>query len=779
MKQCINIYKSDIICITETHFSKEILDAEICIDGYALFRQDRNFSVTNENGNNVSGGGGSVIYAKDGLKATKIDWFIAPDSVAIEFETSIGYVNVVCIYRSMSLSPTQNNMLTDMIHRISSFNTESLIFGDFNLPNVSWVYGTLDAPHGTIDKNLIVQQNFLDVIHNNGFTWTVTNEITRRKIVNGRLQESTLDQICCTDNAIVNDFNIVAPLGRSDHLCIVTELNLYTNKLIDLGTIIKPKKIWSKIEPSELKQLSNDIDWSFSSDNLSSNEMWVELHGKLQNISDHVPIEKRSKNMPWSNSSLKRHRKCKENMWKTFDSNPTIKNLNVALFKQEEYEKCEIRCKVKYEKKITANLKENCKQFYGYLKSKRSLKNGICSLVRPDNYVVNSNEDIAECLANAFGSVYVQEPYGPLTESCYISKECSNHIGDIVINVESVMLELSRLDISKSMGPDNIHPKLLKSLSENLGFVSAITKLFIECTKTCKIPEQWKTAFVTSLHKKGSKKDPLNYRPVSLTCILCKIYEKLIRRHILDFIGDKISTNQHGFVESKSCLSNLLEAVEAIIGLLEDGSPVDVFYFDFCKAFDSVPHYRLLTKMSNMGITGSTLKIISDFLSGRTFQTCVGGTLSSPHLVISGVPQGSVLGPLLFVIFINDLPDHMSCLSKLFADDLKAVVNPLDKNAIDKMLKMLEEWEATWMLSFNYEKCKVLHIEHNGNPHNDVFNNIKLETTDKEKDLGILTSTTFKWDEQINACISKANQMIAWVTRNFMLRDKKCYVEYL
>ena len=174
---------------------------------------------------------------------------------------------------------------------------------------------------------------------------------------------------------------------------------------------------------------------------------------------------------------------------------------------------------------------------------------------------------------------------------------------------------------------------------------------------------------MTSLFKKGSKKDPLNYRPVSLTCILSKTYEKFVRRHIMHHIEQQLSSDQHGFVEHKSCLSNLLETVETIIDMIDKGDPVDVFYFDFCKAFDSVPHFRLLTKMKSMGITGKTLDIVRDFLSGRSFRTYVGGLCPSFVLFFQAFRRGlfwvrccSSYSSMTFQIVLKQL---LSCLQMI------------------------------------------------------------------------------------------------------------------
>ena len=141
--------------------------------------------------------------------------------------------------------------------------------------------------------------------------------------------------------------------------------------------------------------------------------------------------------------------------------------------------------------------------------------------------------------------------------------------------------------------------------------------------------------------------------------------------------------------------------------------------------------------------------------------------------ILSGIPQGSVLGPLLFILFINDLPDCLKSTVKIFADDLKLIADLSDKNMVDNDLKLLEDWERKWLLEFNVNKCKVLHLNFNGNEHLDyVLKGSELRKTDQEKDLGVLTSGNLLWNDQIESCISKANQMLCWIARNLISREK-------
>ena len=179
------------------------------------------------------------------------------------------------------------------------------------------------------------------------------------------------------------------------------------------------------------------------------------------------------------------------------------------------------------------------------------------------------------------------------------------------------------------------------------------------------------------------------------------------------------------------------------------------------------------SSIKNVCIRGQVLDIIRDFLTNRTLKVSVNGEFSEIKRVLSGVPQGSVLGPLLFVLFINDLPDNVKSNIKLFADDLKLIGNANRHEDILEDLKELEYWEHLWLLKFNVDKCKVVHVKHNDNPHHDYFlDGLKLKESDQERDLGVLTSDTLLWNDQIKSCIAKANKMISWIVRNLVLREK-------
>ena len=768
------MYNAKIICVTETHLTEEISNAEIKLQNFQVFRKDR------ENGKSC---GGSCIFVHNTIEAEYAQHFVAPDSVGISVKLNNQWVKIVCVYRSQNLTATERIDLLNAIKMLKNDPNEELhIYGDFNLPNVFWDTGIVNCPNNTVNSFYTIQREFLEILSEKGLTPLIKDGIiTRRRMVGGLLQESLLDQVLVSNPNTVDNVETLSPLGKSDHIPILVTFKTKN----DIKYIKTEKEMWSKFSKDKIIQLGSTINWNYSSDELSSNQMWDEIHTKLLQISGNVPKSKLkcSKNgdiierHPWDCSSLKRKRKQKDKSWRNFDSNPSSETLNIACQKQKQYEMHETKKILEHENKIVKCMKTNPKIFFRYLSSKRKIKNAVCRLKNKQDKFAESPKDTADLLADFFSSTFVKEPHGPLEKDCY--KNCDNLIADLDISAENVKKLLQKINPSKSMGPDNINPKLLLCLAENDFFVVAITALFKQCYETGAIPLQWKVANVVALHKKGSKSIASNYRPISLTCILCKVYEQCIRSHIMNHVRALISKTQHGFMTGRSCFSNLLESLDIIFDMVAAGEPVDIFYLDFQKAFDTVPHYRLFIKLMSFGIHGKMLNMIRDFLSDRTFNVIVGDSKSDSFNVTSGVPQGSVLGPILFLLYINDLPDHIKNSVALFADDLKMVAKARTQNMNQEDIDSLVLWQNKWLLKFNTKdnKCKIIHAGKN-NPCNKYYmGDVLLPAVDSEKDLGVLVSKTLNWNEHITSCINKANSCIAWVTRTIISRESEVLLQ--
>ena len=322
--------------------------------------------------------------------------------------------------------------------------------------------------------------------------------------------------------------------------------------------------------------------------------------------------------------------------------------------------------------------------------------------------MTSSDEAIAQEFGKKIGSVFTRETDN---ENNYPEFESRMHGNNILQNVRitenGVCEKLKRLKEDKACGPDGIHPKLLKECAEIIAI--PLYLIFSKSLESGVVPADWKLANVSPIHKKGSRAMASNYRPVSLTCLASKLMESIIRdamvRHLLE--NDLCTTAQHGFTNGRSCLTNLLETFESWTEDVDKGYSVDVIFLDFQKAFDKVPKKRLLQKLSAYGIEGKVLCWIEDFLSDRRMRIMVRGEYSEWVDVISGVPQGSVLRPILFLIYVNDIPEMVNCSIKMFADDTKlfrTVKSIDDCNILQNDLDTLSQWTNEWLLSFNVDK---------------------------------------------------------------------------
>ena len=206
-------------------------------------------------------------------------------------------------------------------------------------------------------------------------------------------------------------------------------------------------------------------------------------------------------------------------------------------------------------------------------------------------------------------------------------------------------------------------------------------------------------------------------------------------------------------MSKKSCTTNMLEFLETLTAELDEGHPLDIIYLDFAKAFDKVPIRRLLAKVKAHGVDGKVLQWITNWLSGRKQRVVINGQHSDWEDVLSGVPQGSVLGPLLFIIFINDLDQAAELITTLlkFADDTKAaqkILSDDDRILLQDCINKLFTWASDWGMAFNIEKCKVMHLGRLNPKYQYQMNGIVLKEVDQEKDIGIIVHSSMKPSKQ-------------------------------
>ena len=386
--------------------------------------------------------------------------------------------------------------------------------------------------------------------------------------------------------------------------------------------------------------------------------------------------------------------------------------------------------------------------------------------------IASSDNDKAEVLSEFFAEVFTREPDGDMPtvqESQY-----DNPLQDFNITKEMVLQKLDKLKVDKSPGPDGITARVLRELKDVIG--ETFTDLFEASVREGQLPMDWKTANVSAIYKRGDKSEACNYRPVSLTCITCKVMESIVRDHLMYhmFTNHLFSDKQYGFIPGRSTTLQLLNAIDDWTKNIEEGIETDVIYMDFQKAFDKVPHHRLLTKLEAYGVKGKALRWINAFLKGRKQRVHVRGNYSSWKDVLSGIPQGSILGPVLFVIYINDMPNCVRSNMLLFADDTKiyrGIQSDSDTTALQEDLSSLQDWSTRWLMPFHPEKCKIMKIHNINKQTRDTLyylekekgENVPVKQTEREKDLGVITDEKLTFEYHIHDKINKANRIIGMI----------------
>lgn len=339
----------------------------------------------------------------------------------------------------------------------------------------------------------------------------------------------------------------------------------------------------------------------------------------------------------------------------------------------------------------------------------------------------------------------------------------------------------------KSSGVKTEEKYSLKKLVFGSGSLAIIFNNIFESSE---LPTAWKTSFILTLHKKGKKSDVSNYRPISITSSSCKVMESIIHDSISSYLlsNDLLSDHQHGFLKKRSTLTNLLHSIRNWHSSLDDKKSTDIIYIDFAKAFDSVSHPKLLHKLKSYGITGNIFKFISAWLADRYQIVKLEGYLSIPKLVRSGVLQGSVLGPLLFLIFINDLVDCIppEAHPSLFADDIKlfsdsetintpnspgTVYCPLLQSSLDAVFN----WSRLWQLGIATSKCSCLSISNlrTPQPRSYNINSFVLPQVTSCRDLGVIIDDKLSFSPHVLFTAKKASIRSYLISRCFHSRNPK------
>ena len=347
-----------------------------------------------------------------------------------------------------------------------------------------------------------------------------------------------------------------------------------------------------------------------------------------------------------------------------------------------------------------------------------------------------------------------------------------SRICNIDISERDIIDILTGLNVNKAHGPDGISGNMIKLCGHHLG--KPLKIIFSNILKTGKFPDQWKEANVTPIHKKNDKQLYSNYRPISLLPLLAKVFEKILFKHVYNHLisNNLISKNQSGFRPGDSCTNQLLTLTNDIHAAFDDRKCLEVrsVYLDMSKAFDKVWHEGLIFKLEQNGVSGNLLALLKDYLHNRKQRVVLNGVESDWAPIFSGVPQGSVLGPLLFLIYINDLEDGIKSHVKFFADDtsLFSIVKDPMTSAVDLNhdLDVIAKWAHQWKMCFNPDptkpaeevlfSCKKQCVQHPPL----YFNNTEVKRVTEHKHLGLVLDSKLSFTKHINEKVTIARRWI-------------------
>ena len=750
MLELIHTEQPDVILCQETKLDKTVSSAEVFPESYVTFRKDRNLN-----------GGGVCIALKKQLQATEChDLDSDLEAIWIQIQTSNHRPIYLCsLYRPPDKDSDYIEQLRKPLDILSNRHRnrlpEIVIAGDLNYACIDWLTcsATCVSSGG----------NFVDILNDHHLQQIVDNP-TRY----GKSSSSLLDLVICTQPSMVHNLSV----GReiSDHCMVSFDLSLQV--VLPEST---PRKIllYSRGNYNQLRSDMHTFGSSFiaSSPDLNTvNDNWLNFkHTITSSVNKNVPsklVTDFNRRPSWLSPKVRKAIRKRDRL-------STKARKSHSIIDRDRYRKARnlatSEIQREYQSQLNAligNVNADPRSFYRFIKSKKADPIGISSL-KSGNDVITGDKEKADCLNRYFSSIFTIENDDVIANAAPSYPD----MPDIEVAVQGVLKLLSTIDTKKACGPDELSPRVLKETCQEIAPV--LTFIFNQSLLTGKVPDDWLMANIFALHKKGPKELPENYRPISLTSICSKIMEHIVCSSTCKFLEENkiLTPRQHGFRPGHSCESQLILAIDDWASALNSGLRTDVAIFDFSKAFDSVPHRRLLSKIESYGIRGTTLAWIRSFLSNRVQRVVINGSQSSWLPVISGVPQGTVLGPLLFLLYINDITTNIQSEIRLFADDCilyRTIQSDADVVTLQDDINTMLAWSHTWQMSFNAAKCHILSIcrQHKKPLLQYKLGPDQLSNVDSYPYLGVTISADLRWHHHVDDVCFRASRTLNFLRRN-------------
>ena len=566
---------------------------------------------------------------------------------------------------------------------------------------------------------------------------------------------------------MVRDITYHPGLGLSDHVCICFTVVCYSN-------YISSDKLRFNLHRANfdgMRESLSAVDWCHEISSLNINDAWNFFYDVLDNvIKSNIPVSHATcKRNIYMTREAMRLKNTKYRLWRKYCSTHAQADHDAFVHVRNDLRSLTRSLRHNFEQSITANVQHNPKAFWRYAKSRLKTQGTFCDIQDSDGNLLHSDTAKASAFNQFFSSVFISEDCTNLP-SFSISHAVPS-LNDVDTSPSVVLNKLNALQCCKSAGPDGWPPVALKETAAEISIPLSI--IFSKSLQSGHLPECWKIANVVPIHKSGPRHLTNNYRPISLTCVVGKVLESIIRDSMLHHltVNGLISQQQHGFLPHRSCTSQLLTALNDWTCSLDQGYPIDVIYFDFRKAFDTVPHARLLLKLKEYGINGNLLCWLHGFLSNRRQRVSINGSFSQLSDVTSGVPQGSVLGPLLFTVYVNDLPSCVNSSLLSFADDTKlfrCIRAEMDVVQLQHDINALLDWSKLWLLSFNISKCKHLRISSPSHTTTYTLDGVAIDSVASMRDLGVIIDSDLKFHSHVNTAVSKANRILSLLNRSFV-----------